>query len=102
MLQRYSPAQLIGFARRLDPGLRAQDFADAGRRLDRLPDQAFTAIGLSHDDISALRTRFTAWPRTAEAADRDPGQAAPARRSPGQWHISRGREAEQREPEAGQ
>jgi len=102
MLQRYSPAQLIGFARRLDPGLRAQDFADAGRRLDRLPDQAFTAIGLSHDDISALRTRFTAWPRTAEAADRQPGPAEPGWRPPGRRQVSTDRSIEQLEPEAGQ
>jgi hypothetical protein len=33
-LERYSPAQLIGFARRLDPGLTGRDFAGAGRRLD--------------------------------------------------------------------
>lgn len=32
MLGRYSPAQLIGFARRLDPGLTGRDFADAGQR----------------------------------------------------------------------
>ena len=30
VLERYSPAQLIGFARRLDPGLADRDFADAG------------------------------------------------------------------------
>ncbi len=35
MLERFSPAALIGFARRLDPGLTARDFADAGRQLDR-------------------------------------------------------------------
>ena len=29
-LERYSPAHLIGFARRLDPGLTGEDFADAG------------------------------------------------------------------------
>jgi Nucleotidyl transferase AbiEii toxin, Type IV TA system len=102
MLQHYSPAQLIGFARRLDPGLQAEDFADAGRRLDRLPDQAFAAIGLGRDDISAVRDRFTAWPRTAEAADRDPGPASPGSRSPSQRHISPDRDIEQREPEAGQ
>jgi hypothetical protein len=72
MLGRYTPARLIGFARRLDPGLQGRDFADAGRRLDRLPDQAFTAIGLSPGDISALRHTFTAWPRTAEAAAPEP------------------------------
>jgi hypothetical protein len=38
MLERYSLAELIGFARWLDPGLTARDFADAGRqaRRDRL------------------------------------------------------------------
>jgi hypothetical protein len=70
MLKRYSPAQLIGFARRLDGGLEGRDFADAGGRLDRLPDQAFAAIGLSQHDIAALRDSFATWPRTAEAADR--------------------------------
>jgi hypothetical protein len=31
-LERYSPAELIGFARRLDPGLEARDFAEAGQQ----------------------------------------------------------------------
>lgn len=49
MLGRYSPAELIGFARRLDPGLGARDFADAGRQLDhiddeRLPDTVSPAV----------------------------------------------------------
>ena len=51
-LERYSPAQLIGFARRLDPGLTDQDFADAGRRLDELNDRRFTAFGLSPQEIA--------------------------------------------------
>lgn len=42
MLEHYSPAELIGFARRLDPGLTARDFADAGRQLDHIDDEAFT------------------------------------------------------------
>jgi hypothetical protein len=37
---RYSPAELIGFARRLDPGLEGRDFAEAGQRLDQMPDYA--------------------------------------------------------------
>jgi hypothetical protein len=62
-LERYSPAQLIGFARRLDPGLTDQDFADAGRRLDELNDRRFTAFGLSPQETAELRQRFAAWPR---------------------------------------
>jgi hypothetical protein len=66
-LERYTPEQLIGFARRLDPGLQAADFADAGRRLDRIADEAFTDLGLTHQDIVTLRGRFAGWPREAEA-----------------------------------
>jgi len=40
-------AELIGCARRLDPGLTARDFADAGRQLDRIDDDAFARHGLS-------------------------------------------------------
>jgi len=72
MLDRYTPAQLIGFARRLDPGLEGPDFADAGRRLDRLPDEAFAVTGLTKNDITVLRDRFASWPRTADAAAREP------------------------------
>ena len=67
MLERYSPAQLLGFARRPDPGLGGRDYADAGQRHDQLPDQVFAAIGLSPQDVATIRQRFTAWPRTAEA-----------------------------------
>ena len=82
-LQRYSPAEVIGFARRLDPGLGCQDFAEAGQRLDQMPDYAFTSFGLSGQDVARLRERFAAWPRepdavAADIADdtgRHPGQA---------------------------
>jgi hypothetical protein len=57
-------------ARRLDPGLTGRGFADAGRQLDRMDDEAFARYGLTATDVSALRERFAAWPRTAEAADR--------------------------------
>jgi hypothetical protein len=69
-LGRYNPAQLIGFARRLDPGLTGQDFADAGLVLDQMDDRAFAAIGLSQQDVAGLRERLAAWPRNAEDADR--------------------------------
>lgn len=62
-LGRFSVSQVIGFARRLDPGLEDRDFADAGRRLDRMEDQAFARYGLSPEDVARLRERFAAWPR---------------------------------------
>jgi hypothetical protein len=67
MLDRYSPAELIGLAGRLDPGLTARDFADAGMQLDRMADEEFSRYGLSQQDIAALRGRFAAWPRTPQA-----------------------------------
>jgi hypothetical protein len=63
-LDRYSPAELIAFARRLDPGLTRQDFADAARRLDHMDDEAFASLGLSQQDVTRLRERFAAWPRS--------------------------------------
>jgi hypothetical protein len=67
MLDRFNPAELIGFAGRLDPGLTAQDFADAGMQLDRIADEEFFRYGLSQQDIAALRGKFAVWPRTAQA-----------------------------------
>ena len=62
-LARYSAGQVIGFARRLDPGLDDQDFAEAGQRLDQMPDEAFTPFGLGRRDVVRLRERFAEWPR---------------------------------------
>ena len=62
-LGRYSVAELIGFARRLDPGLTDAEFADAGRLLDRLDDAVFTRYGLGPRDVTRLRERMAAWPR---------------------------------------
>jgi hypothetical protein len=62
--EHYSIEQMIGFARRLDPGLTDRDFADAGRRLDQWGDGVFAPFGLSPQDVSNLRKRFTAWPRS--------------------------------------
>ena len=61
---RYSMEQMIGFARRLDPGLTDADFADAGQRLDQWGDGVFAPFGLSPQDVAVLRERFAAWPRT--------------------------------------
>jgi Nucleotidyl transferase AbiEii toxin, Type IV TA system len=79
-LERYRPAQLIGFGKRIDPGLRDEDYAEAGRRLDRLSDLRFIAFGLSAPDITRLRERFTGWPHTATEAAQQ--QADERRRRP--------------------
>jgi hypothetical protein len=63
-LERYSIEQVIGFARRLDPGLTGRDFADAGRRLDQWGDGVFVPFGLNSQDIARLREQFVPWPRT--------------------------------------
>jgi Nucleotidyl transferase AbiEii toxin, Type IV TA system len=63
-LQHYTADQLISFARRLDPGLEARDFADAGTQLDRMPDGLFTRYGLSPEDVARLRAQFAVWPRS--------------------------------------
>jgi hypothetical protein len=62
-LERYTAAQVIGFARRLDPGLTDQEFADAARRLDHMDDRAFSRYGLAPGDVATMRRRFAAWPR---------------------------------------
>jgi Nucleotidyl transferase AbiEii toxin, Type IV TA system len=99
MLDRYSPAQLIGFARRLDPGLTAQDFADAGRQLDRIADQEFSRYGLSHHDVAALRAKFAAWPRTPQAVSREAAPSEP--RHPAATPEHRSQPARE-DPEPGQ
>jgi hypothetical protein len=63
-LDRYSVAQMISFARRLDPGLTDRDFADAGRRLDQWGAGVFAPFGLGPPDVLRLRERFAAWPRS--------------------------------------
>jgi len=41
-----------------------RDFADAGRQLDRIDDDAFAHYGLTRHDGATLRDRFATWPRT--------------------------------------
>jgi hypothetical protein len=67
-LEHYSPAELIGLARRLDPGLEGRDFAEAAQRLDQMPDSAFAPFGLTRRDVATLRKRFAPWPRDAGTA----------------------------------
>jgi predicted nucleotidyltransferase component of viral defense system len=62
-LGRYSVTQLIGFARRLEPALRPEEFADAGRRLDEMADSRFARMRLSPAAIALIRKRFADWPR---------------------------------------
>ncbi len=59
----YTVEQVIGFARRLDPGLTERDFAEAGRRLDRWGDSVFAPFGLGPDDVVRLRAALAGWPR---------------------------------------
>lgn len=60
----YSVERLIGLAQALDPGLTAEDFADAGRRLDQMDDDAFKRYRLGPQDVARIRDRFAAWPRS--------------------------------------
>ncbi len=62
-LEHYTVDQLIGFAKRLDPGLEDREFTEAGRQLDRMPDRLFARYGLGHRDLVRLRERFAGWPR---------------------------------------
>jgi hypothetical protein len=70
-LERYTVAELIGFARRLDPGLTDRDFADAGRRLEQVDDGWFASLGLGGEEVAVLRERFAGWPRGAAGAEDD-------------------------------
>jgi hypothetical protein len=81
-LGRYSVDEVIGFARRLDPGLGDQDFADAGQRLDQLSDRRFTAVGISPGDITRIRERLAGWPREASPRETEPGSAGPRPQPP--------------------
>jgi Nucleotidyl transferase AbiEii toxin, Type IV TA system len=63
-LGRYTVEQVVGFARRLDPGLTDRDFAEAAERLDQWGDGVFAPFGLGPADVARLRARFAAWPRS--------------------------------------
>jgi len=82
-LGRYSPAQLISFARRLNPGLTGEDFAYAGLELDQMDDRTFAAMGLSQHQVTTLREQFAAWPRDARTASLEARPGSPSQQRPG-------------------
>jgi hypothetical protein len=98
VLEHYKPAELIGFARRLDPSLDRQDFADLARRLDRAPEVAFTWSGLRRpEQIARVKDQFAAWPRDAHQIETGADRPQRERAVPGRDLPSRAR-AERPEP----
>lgn len=75
MLERYSLAELIGFAGRFVRGLTADDFADAGMQLDRMDDEEFPATGSLGE--KSLRCGSSSRPGHADLI-RSPGKCVPA------------------------
>ena len=100
MLGHCSPAELITLARRLDSGLGARDFADAGALLDQIDNEAFTRYGLTARDVTTLR-QFAAWPRTPEDAEKLIQANPTATHSQAQADRKSHAQAEFEEPEAG-
>ena len=62
-LDRYPLERILALARVADPGIEADDLADAGRYLDRLDDARFAVYGLGPGQVAALRERLATWPR---------------------------------------
>ena len=62
-LDRYSLDRILALAKIADPGIEADDVADAGRYLDRLDDARFAVYGLGPIQVAALRERLASWPR---------------------------------------
>jgi hypothetical protein len=63
----YDQGRLLTVGREHDSGLLEEDFVEAMRRLDALPDAAFAQYGFGRDDVARLRTCFADWSReTAE------------------------------------
>jgi predicted nucleotidyltransferase component of viral defense system len=62
-LERYPLDRILALAKVADPGIEADDLADAGRYLDRLDDARFAVYGLGPTQVAALRERLATWPR---------------------------------------
>src|ERR1039458_9122130 len=63
-LRRYDRQRLLDLARRADPDLVDDEFADAMQRLDQLDDDVFRLqYGLSPARIRQVRKAFSDWPR---------------------------------------
>jgi len=82
-MDRYSMAQLIGLARRLDPGLTGEDFAYAGLRLDRMDDRPaqvrrlLPAGGPVIPPAPSRSSRETSLPGSVPGAVGEAGRAGP-------------------------
>jgi hypothetical protein len=76
-LERYTVAQLIAFAWRLEPSLQPDEFADAGGRLDQMSDARFARMQVGPEAIARIRERFAAWPRDPAQVPGPPGQENP-------------------------
>lgn len=80
-LATYGREHLIALARRAEPDLADEEFADAMQRLDGLDDAVFTRqYGFSTAQARDIRGAFATWPRTAEpqADSRGPDREAGA------------------------
>ena len=58
---RYSEEALVSLAAEHDPGFDLAWFIEALEAVDRVPEAAFAAYGLTAADASALKTRMHAW-----------------------------------------
>ncbi|WP_203903008.1 hypothetical protein [Virgisporangium aliadipatigenens] len=57
-----TPDELLALARRVDPGMEADDITAVGRRVDEVPTARFAEYGLDAEAVTELRRRFAAWP----------------------------------------
>jgi hypothetical protein len=67
-LRRYRPEELISLAWSMEPGYTHEDFTSIGPALEYLDDQEFAPYGLTPAEITDLRRRFAAWPRSPGAS----------------------------------
>jgi predicted nucleotidyltransferase component of viral defense system len=64
LMSHYSPERLVSMAREREPSLEDEEFAEALRFLDSLPDDVFNEVyGLTSAEIADLRDRLSVWPR---------------------------------------
>ncbi|HKD97757.1 MAG TPA: nucleotidyl transferase AbiEii/AbiGii toxin family protein [Micromonosporaceae bacterium] len=64
ILRRFSRAEIMTLARRADPALTDEEFADAVARLDRVADATFTEVyGVTAAEVAKIRDAFADWPR---------------------------------------
>jgi hypothetical protein len=92
LLKHYKPAELIGFARRLDPSLDRQDFANLAQRLDRAPEVAFTYSGLHRpEEVTRVKDQFVPWPRDPQQIEIGLDRPQRERAAPGRDRSGRAR-----------